>query len=29
MIDRCESLNVRIIGVEVFTTDVAPPWKVG
>jgi hypothetical protein len=29
MIDRCESLSVRIIGVEVFTTDVAPPWKVG
>jgi hypothetical protein len=29
MIDRCESLNVRIIGVEVFTTDVALPWKVG
>jgi hypothetical protein len=29
VIDRCESLYVRIIGVEVFTTDVEPPWKVG
>ncbi len=29
VIDRCESLNVRIIGIEVFTTDVEPPWKVG
>jgi hypothetical protein len=28
VIDRCESLNVRIIGIEVFTTDVDPPWKV-
>jgi hypothetical protein len=29
VIDRCEALNVRVIGVEVFTTDVEPPWKVG
>ena len=29
MIDRCESLNVRVIGIEVFTTDVQPPAKVG
>jgi hypothetical protein len=29
VIDRCESLKVRIIGIEVFTTDVEPPWKVG
>jgi hypothetical protein len=29
VIHRCESLNVRIIGIEVFTTDVEPPWKVG
>jgi hypothetical protein len=29
VIDRCESLNVRIIGIEVFTTDVEPPWNVG
>jgi hypothetical protein len=28
VIDRCESLNVRVIGIEVFTTDVEPPWKV-
>jgi hypothetical protein len=28
VIDRCESLNVRIVGVEVFTTDVKPPSKV-
>jgi hypothetical protein len=25
----CESLKVRIIGIEVFTTDVEPPWKLG
>lgn len=29
VIDRCESLYVRIIGVEVFTTDVESAWKVG
>jgi hypothetical protein len=29
MIDRCESLGVEIIGVEVFTTDVEPPYKAG
>jgi hypothetical protein len=29
VIDRCEALNVRIIGIEVITTDVEPPWKVG
>jgi hypothetical protein len=29
VIDRCESLNVRIIGIEVFTTEVEPPWQVG
>jgi hypothetical protein len=29
VIRRCESLNVRFIGIEVFTTDVEPPWKVG
>jgi hypothetical protein len=29
VIRRCESLKVRIIGIEVFTTDVEPPWKVG
>jgi hypothetical protein len=29
VIDRCESLNVEIIGIEVFTTDVEPPWKAG
>ena len=29
VINRCESLNVRVIGVEIFTTDVGPPWKVG
>jgi hypothetical protein len=29
VIDRCESLDVSIIGVEVFTTEVEPPWKVG
>jgi hypothetical protein len=28
VIDRCESLNVRIIKIEVFTTDVEPPSKV-
>ncbi len=27
VIDRCESLNVRIIGIEVSTTDVEPPSK--
>ena len=29
VIDRCESLKVRVIAIEVFTTDVAPPCKVG
>jgi hypothetical protein len=29
VIDRCESLGVEVIGVEVFTTDVAPPYKAG
>ena len=29
VIDRCESLNVEVIGIEVFTTNVEPPWKVG
>ena len=29
MIDRCESLKVRVIAIEVFTTDAEPPWKVG
>jgi hypothetical protein len=29
VIDRCESLGVEVIGVEVFTTDVAPPYKTG
>jgi hypothetical protein len=29
VIDRCESLNVEVIGIEVFTTDVEPPWKAG
>jgi hypothetical protein len=29
VIDRCESLNVDVIGIEVFTTDVEPPWKAG
>jgi hypothetical protein len=29
VIDRCEALNVRIIGIEAFTKDVEPPWKVG
>jgi hypothetical protein len=29
VIDRCESLGVEIIGVEVFTTDVEPPAKAG
>jgi hypothetical protein len=29
VIHRCESLNVRIIGIEVFTNDVELPWKVG
>ncbi|HSY35602.1 MAG TPA: hypothetical protein VK814_07630 [Acidobacteriaceae bacterium] len=28
VIDRCESLNVKVNGIEVFTTDVKPPWKV-
>jgi hypothetical protein len=28
VIDRCESLSVRVIGIEVFTTDVEPPSKV-
>ena len=29
MMDRCESLKVRVIAIEVFTADVAPPCKVG
>ena len=29
VIDRCERLSVRIIGIEVSTTDVEPPWKFG
>jgi len=29
VIDRCESFNVGMIGIEVFSTDVEPPWKVG
>lgn len=29
VIGRCESLHVRVIGIEVFTTDVKPPCKVG
>jgi hypothetical protein len=28
VIDRCESLSVCVIGIEVFTTDVEPPSKV-
>lgn len=28
VIDRCESLKVRVNGIEVFTTDVRPPYKV-
>ena len=27
VIDRCESRHVRVIGIEVATTDVEPPWK--
>lgn len=27
VIDRCEFSHVRIIGIEVFSTDVEPPWK--
>jgi hypothetical protein len=29
VIDRCEALRVEVIGIEVFTTDVEPPGKVG
>jgi hypothetical protein len=29
VVDRCESLGVEVIGVEVFTTDVEPPYKAG
>jgi hypothetical protein len=29
VIDRCESLGVEVIGIEVFTTDVEPPYKAG
>jgi hypothetical protein len=29
VISRCESMHVRVIGIEIFTTDVKPPWKVG
>ena len=29
VIDRCESLGLAVIGVEVFTTDVEPPYKAG
>jgi hypothetical protein len=28
VLDRCEALNVEVIGIEVFTTDVEPPSKV-
>jgi len=28
VIDRCESMLVRVIGIEVFTTDVEPPSRV-
>jgi hypothetical protein len=27
VIDRCESLGVEVIGIEVFATDVEPPAK--
>jgi hypothetical protein len=27
VIDRCEQLNVQIGTIEVFSTDVEPPWK--
>jgi hypothetical protein len=27
VIDRCESLGVQVIGIEVFTTDVEPPCR--
>lgn len=27
VIDRCESLRIRVIGIEVCTTEVEPPWK--
>jgi hypothetical protein len=29
VIDRCESLGVQVIGIEVFTTEVEPPAKAG
>lgn len=29
VIDRCESLGLAVIGVELFTTDVEPPYKAG
>jgi hypothetical protein len=29
VIDRCESMGVEVIGVEVFTTNVEPPYKAG
>ncbi len=29
VIDRCESLGIEVIGVEVFTTDVEPPYRAG
>jgi hypothetical protein len=29
VIDRCEALNVKVIGIEVFTTDVEPPYEAG
>jgi hypothetical protein len=28
VLDRCEALNVEVIGIEVFTTHVEPPSKV-
>jgi hypothetical protein len=28
VIDHCESLSVRVIGIEVFTTDVEAPSKI-
>jgi hypothetical protein len=29
VIDRCESLGIDVNGVEVFTTDVEPPYRAG
>jgi hypothetical protein len=28
VIDRCESLNVRVLGIEVFSTGAQPPGHV-